>query len=336
MKRGSGSWTGGAAPASERAHWAYVQPRREEPPTAENIDWARNGIDSFILAKLKENGLAPAPEASRVTLIRRLYFDLIGLPPPWEEVQAFVRDTSPDAYDKLVDRLLADPRHGERWARHWLDLARYADTSGYEGDPENYHTWRYRDYVVDAFNDDKPYDQFVKEQIAGDEFVRSLSAEPLPAPQPEHVVALTFLRLAPFTEPRGERSRHELLSEMTSTVSSVFLGLTAGCAQCHDHKYDPVPIRDFYRLKAFFATVYVAPARSGDIFQIGGPQPAEFYRPGEKEWADKQRKEYQNELKRAEADFEAFQAVLLETLKAAKKPRNPKDARKLRPTQRRN
>ena len=314
------------APAPEKTHWALVQPRREEPPAAQNIQWARNGIDNFILAKLEENGLAPAQEASRETLIRRLHFDLIGLPPPWEEVQAFVRDTSPDAYDKLVDRLLADPRHGERWARHWLDLARYADTSGYEGDPENYHTWRYRDYVVDAFNKDKPYDQFIKEQIAGDEFVRSLSAGPLPAPESEHVVALTFLRLAPFTEPRGERSRHELLSEMAATVSSVFLGLTAGCAQCHDHKYDPIPIRDFYRLKAFFATVYVAPARSGDIFQIGGPQPAEFYRPGEKEWADEEREKYRSELKGAESEFEAFQAPLLERLKASKKEKSQGDA----------
>ena len=312
------------APTKESTHWAFVQPRRENPPEGADIQWARNGIDSFILSMLGDNGLAPAQEASRETLIRRLYFDLIGLPPPWEEVRAFVRDTSPVAYEKLVDRLLADPRHGERWARHWLDLARYADTSGYEGDPENYHTWRYRDYVVDAFNEDKPYDQFVKEQIAGDEFVRSLSATPLPPPEPEHVVALTFLRLAPFTEPRGERSRHELLSEMTATVSSVFLGLTAGCAQCHDHKYDPIPISDFYRLKAFFATVYIAPARPGDIFQIGGPQPAEFYRPGEKEWADREREKYQSELKEAEAEFEAFQAPLLERLRAARKE-NPPD-----------
>ena len=312
------------APVPDRTHWAFVQPRREELPATSDVQWARNGIDSFILAKLEETGLDPAREASRETLIRRLYFDLIGLPPPWEEVRAFVRDSSPDAYDNLVDRLLGDPRHGERWARHWLDLARYADTSGYEGDPENYHTWRYRDYVADAFNHDKPYDQFIKEQIAGDEFVRSLSAEPLPAPGPEHVVALTFLRLAPFTEPRGERSRHELLSEMTSTVSSVFLGLTAGCAQCHDHKYDPIPTRDFYRLKAFFATVYIAPARSGDIFQIGGPQPAEFYRPGEKEWADEQREQYQNELKATETEFEAFQEALLAKLKSAKREESRK------------
>ena len=322
------SWIRELAPrttsAAEKTHWAFVQPRREEPPAISEGQWPRNGIDNFILSKLEENGLTPAEEATRETLIRRLYFDLIGLPPPWEEVQAFVADDSADAYENLVDRLLADPRYGERWARHWLDLARYADTSGYEGDPENYHTWRYRDYVVDAFNDDKPYDQFVKEQIAGDEFVRSMSAEPLPAPEPEHVVALTFLRLAPFTEPRGERSRHELLTEMASTVSSVLLGLTAGCAQCHDHKYDPIPTRDFYRLKAFFATVYVAPARSGDIFQIGGPQPAAFYRPGEKEWADKTRAKYEKELRETEAAFKEFQGPLLGRLKAAIKE-NPED-----------
>ena len=307
-----------ALTSSGGMHWAFVKPEKRAPTPVRNQEWVRNGIDNFILSKLEEQGLESAKEADRRVLIRRLYFDLIGLPPPWEEVQAFAMDKSPTAYEDLVDRLLVDPRYGERWARHWLDLARYADTSGYEGDPENYHTWRYRDYVMDAFNNDKPYDQFVKEQIAGDEFVRSSSAGPLPAPKPEHVVAMTFLRLAPFTEPRGERSRHELLTEMTSTVSSVFLGLTAGCAQCHDHKYDPIPISDFYRMKAFFATVYVAPARSGDIFQIGGPQPAEFYRPGEKEWADQEREKYQKELKDAEAEFEEFRTPLLERLKAAK------------------
>ena len=315
-------WIRGLEPETadaEKPHWAFMQPRRDDPPAIADVEWARNGIDHFILSKLEAKGLTPAAEAPPKTLIRRLYFDLIGLPPTWEHVEAFVEDSSPDAYEKLVDHLLADPHYGERWARHWLDLARYADSAGYEGDPEYYHAWRYRDYVVDAFNNDKPYDRFVKEQIAGDEFVRSLSAGPLPAPEPEHTVALTFLRLAPITEPRGERSRHELLTEMTSTVSSVFLGLTAGCAQCHDHKYDPIPIRDFYRLKAFFSTVYMAPARSGDIFQIGGPQPAEFYRPGEKEWADREREKHEKELKEVEAEFEEFQAPLLRRLKAAKK-----------------
>ena len=233
-------------------HWAFVRPEKGPPLPVRNKEWVRNGIDNFILSKLEEEGLEAAKEADRRVLIRRLYFDLLGVPPPWEEVKAFVADTSLRAYSDLVDRLLGDPRYGERWARHWLDLARYADSNGYEGDPEYYHTWRYRDYVIDAFNDDKPYDQFIKEQIAGNEFAVVRGARVLPPPDPEKVVAMTFLRLAPFTEPRGERSRHELLTEMTSTVGSVFLGLTVGCAQCHDHKYDPIPTEDFYRMKAFF------------------------------------------------------------------------------------
>ena len=192
------------------------------------------------------------------------------------------RDSSPKAYEELVDRLLKSPQYGERWGRHWLDLARYADTNGYEGDPEFFHAWRYRDYVIDAFNNDKPYDEFIKEQLAGDEFAEVNSAGPLPLPEAEKVVALTFLRLAPFTEPRGEESRDILLSEMVTTTTSVFLGLTVGCAKCHDHKYDMVPTRDFYRTKAFFATVYIAPSARDDVQQLGGPEPAEFYRPGEK------------------------------------------------------
>src|SRR5262249_48278075 len=157
------------------------------------------------------------------------------------------------------------------------------------------HAWRYRDYVIDAFNNDKPYDQFIMEQIAGDEMASVMSATPPPPPEPEKVVALTFLRLAPFTEPRGEESRDLLLSEMTSRVSSVFLGLTVGCAKCHDHKYDMVPTRDFYRMKAFFATVQIEPSRADDFQQLGGPLPAEFYRPGEKEWVDQARAKYKKE-----------------------------------------
>jgi hypothetical protein len=256
-------------------------------------------------------------------LIRRLYFDLIGVPPTPEEVQTFLDSSAPNAYEELVDRLLADPRYGERWGRHWLDLARYADTNGYEGDPEFPHAWRYRDYVIDAFNSDKPYDQFVLEQIAGDEMAPVMSARPLSPPEPEKVVALTFLRLAPFTEPRGEESRDLLLSEMTSTVSSVFLGLTVGCAKCHDHKYDSVPTRDFYRMKAFFATVQIEPARADDIQQLGGPLPAEFYRPGEKAWADQARGKYRKELEAADAEFAELQKPLLEKLAASVKRDRP-------------
>ncbi|HEX2521804.1 MAG TPA: DUF1549 and DUF1553 domain-containing protein, partial [Terriglobia bacterium] len=275
----------------------------------------RNEVDAFVLSKLESQGLAPAPEADRRVLIRRLYFDLIGLPPTPQDVKTFVESSSPTAYEELVDQLLKDRRYGERWGRHWLDLARYADTNGYEGDPEFTHAWRYRDYVTDAFNNDKPYDEFIKEQIAGDELTPVLSAGPLPPPEPERVVALTFLRLAPFTEPRGEESRDILLSEMTSTVSSVFLGLTVGCAKCHNHKYDMVPTKDFYRMKAFFATVQIEPSRIDDVQQLGGPLPAKFYRTGEKEWIDRNRAQFQKELAAAEAEFTAFQEPLLEMLK---------------------
>jgi hypothetical protein len=274
-------------PTNSVAVWPFTPLADVLPPQVRHTDRLRNGIDHFILAALEERDLAPAPAASARTLVRRVHFDLIGLPPSPAEADAFVNDPDPKAYEKLVDKLLADARYGERWARFWLDLARYADTAGYEGDPDLPHAWRYRDYVIDAFNQDKPYDQFVIEQIAGDETEEIMGAGDLPGSKPEPTVALTFLRLAPFTEPRGDASRHEMLSEMTSTVSSVFLGLTVGCAQCHNHKYDRIPTKDFYRMKAFFSTVQLERPLPGDIFQIGGPLPAAFYRNGEQEWATK-------------------------------------------------
>ncbi|MEZ6063916.1 MAG: DUF1549 domain-containing protein [Planctomycetaceae bacterium] len=242
------------AHSQDERPWPFYSPKAASPPDMPS-DWIRNEIDSFVLRRLHDAGLRPAPEATRQQLIRRLYFDLIGLPPAPEDVDAFVSDKSEQAWADLVDRLLIDPRFGERWARLWLDVARYADTAGYEGDPDLPHAWRYRDYVIDAFNSDKPYDEFIREQIAGDEFEEIMGAGDLPETPAERVVAMTFLRLAPFTEPRGDESRHELLSEMTSTVGAVFLGLTVGCAKCHDHKYDDIPTKDFYRLKAFFSTV---------------------------------------------------------------------------------
>ena len=297
-------------------YWAFMKPLRHAAPKVQASDWARNEIDHFILGKLEDKGLSPSPEAQRSVLIRRLYFNLIGLPPPYEEVAEFVNDPSPTAYEDLVDRLLADPRYGERWARHWLDLARYADTNGYEGDRDFPHAWRYRDYVVDAFNHDKPYDRFVKEQIAGDEFFKVTSAAGYPPPaEPEQAVALTFLRLAPFTEPRGEETRDLLLSEMTTTVSTVFLGLTMGCAKCHDHKYDPIPARDFYRMKAFFAAVRIPRAK----IEVGGPLPAEFYRPGDKERFDARRSRHEEQLEDLKAQFEKFRKPLLERLTVAKR-----------------
>ena len=307
-----------AAAAPKQRYWAFVKPVKPPVPQAGG-EQARNEIDLFIADKLKAKGLAMAPEADRRTLIRRLYFDLLGVPPRPEEVKAFVESRSPAAYEDLVDCLLSDSRYGERWGRHWLDLARYADTNGYEGDPEWPHAWRYRNYVIDAFNQDKPYDLFIREQLAGDEIYPVPGAVPAPPPSPEQVVALSFLRLAPFNRtPVSDENRDSFLSEMTSTTGSVFLGLTVGCAKCHDHKYDSVPTRDFYRMKAFFATVQV-----GNTGRAGGAEPADFYRPGEKAWADRNREQYKKDLEAAEAKFKEFRKPLIERLAAQRKREKP-------------
>ena len=287
----------GQAEQPEQARrWPYTPLGQVVPPEVTNTNWVSNPVDAFILSRLEAKGIEPARLVKRRTLIRRLYFDLLGLPPEPDVADAFVNDRSPLAYERLVDRLLNDPRYGERWARYWLDLARYADTAGYEGDPDMPHAWRYRDYVIDSLNRDKPYDLFIREQIAGDEFNEIMGAGELPGMNAERTVALTFLRLAPFTEPRGDRSRHELLNEMTSTVSSVFIGLTMGCAQCHDHKHDAIPIDDFYRMQAFFSTVQLPPPERGDGFQIGGPMTAGFYRPHEPSLIESTRKILEREV----------------------------------------
>ena len=287
---------GQAEQPEQGSRWPFTPLGRVVPPGVTQTNWVSNPVDAFILSKLEAKGIEPAPLAKRRTLVRRLYFDLLGVPPGPDVANAFVNDRNPLAYGRLVDRLLNDPHYGERWGRYWLDLARYADTAGYEGDPDMPHAWRYRDYVIDSLNRDKPYDLFIREQIAGDEFNEIMGAGELPGMDAERTVALTFLRLAPFTEPRGDRSRHELLSEMTSTVSSVFLGLTMGCAQCHDHKYDAIPTDDFYRMQAFFSTVQLPPPERGDGFQIGGPLPAAFYRPHERSLIESTRKKLEREV----------------------------------------
>ncbi|MGE3818861.1 MAG: DUF1549 domain-containing protein, partial [Isosphaeraceae bacterium] len=230
---------------ADRAFWSFQPLTHPEPPTVDDEGWARNPIDQFLFARLKAAGLSPAPEADRRTLIRRLTFDLWGLPPDPAEVEAFAADESPEAYERLVERLLASPHYGERWARHWLDLARYAESDGYRQDAYRPDAWRYRDYVVDAFNRDKPYDQFVAEQIAGDE---------LNPDSPESRVAVGFLRLGTYEynqrDVPGQWSA--ILNDLTDVTGDVFLGLGIGCARCHDHKFDPILQRDYYRLQAFF------------------------------------------------------------------------------------
>ena len=244
-------WIGQFKPAQEPAEASGWSPfrasSRPDPPRVSHEKWTRNPIDRFILARLEEQGIDPAPEADRRLLMRRVYFNLIGEPPSSEEVEAFLADEGHGAYDRLVDKLLGDPRYGERWGRHWLDLARYADSTGGEANRELYHIWRYRDYVIDAFNSDKPYQDFVKEQLAADEFA--------PA-DPDKRVATAFLRLGAPPQSQIRRvARQQHLNELTGTVGSVFLGLSLSCAQCHDHKYDPLPTKDFYRFQAFFLPI---------------------------------------------------------------------------------
>jgi hypothetical protein len=226
-------------------HWAFVKPRRPNLPTVHQTDWPRQGLDYFVLARLEQEGLHPSPEADRFTLLRRLSFDLRGLPPTPAEVDAFARDQSPDAYEKAVDRMLADPAYGERRARVWLDLARYADSAGYGSDPLR-TIWRYRDWVIDAFNRDLPYDRFTIEQIAGDL---------LPDPTPEQRMATAFHRNT-MTNTEGGTDREEFrvaaVKDRVDTTFQVWMGLTMGCAKCHNHKFDPLSQLDYYRFYALF------------------------------------------------------------------------------------
>jgi hypothetical protein len=230
-------------------HWAFQPvPSRTAPPRAAGGIAPEHPIDAFLLAKLKAAGLGLAPPASRETLLRRVTLDLVGLPPTPAETQAFVSDPSPEAWEKVLDRLLASPGYGERWGRHWLDLARYAETDGFEHDAVRPHSWRYRDYVIRSFNEDKPYDRFIREQIAGDELWPGDS---------EALVATGFNLLGPDMVDSSDQvqRRHLTLNDMTDTVAAVFLGLTLGCARCHNHKFEPLSQRDYYRLQAFFTPV---------------------------------------------------------------------------------
>ncbi len=227
------------------AHWAYVKPVRSEVPPVRDRHWPITGIDHFILARLEKEGLKPTPAADRHALVRRLALDLTGLPPTIEEADRFVRDTSPDAYEKLVDRLLAAPAYGERWAQVWLDLARYADSQGFANDP-NRTIWRYRDWVIQALNDNLPYDRFTIEQLAGDL---------LPNPTPAQLIATGFHRNT-LTNTEGgtqpEEFRSSAVVDRVNTTLQVWMGTTIACAQCHNHKYDPFSQKEFYQLYAIF------------------------------------------------------------------------------------
>ncbi|MDB5353012.1 MAG: Protein of unknown function (DUF1553)/Protein of unknown function [Planctomycetota bacterium] len=231
---------------AQKTHWAFLPPKRPAVPATTRSDWSRNPIDRFILKDLEDVGLSPAAEADKLALIRRVRFDLTGLPPSPREVDTFLADVRPDAYEHLVDRLLTSPEYGERWARPWLDLARYSESDGFKSDKTRPNAWRYRDWVIKALNADLPYDRFVSLQLAGDEV----------APEdPDSFIATGFNRNYPFEDNNMVPGLNQqlMLDDMTDTSSSVFLGLTVGCARCHDHKYDPISQKDYYRIEALFA-----------------------------------------------------------------------------------
>jgi hypothetical protein len=246
---------------TSRLPYAWQPLQRPAEPVVNQKDWARTPIDAFILAKIEAKGLKLSPETDRSTFIRRATLDVWGLIPSPEEVAAFVNDTSPDAYEKLVDRLLASPRYGERQARRWLDFARYADSTGFQNDPTRPNMWRYRDYVINSFNEDKPYAQFIKEQLAGDEI----------APGNQSIMVATGF-LAGYPDNYNSRDlvdrKYQIATDMTDTVGQAILGTTVGCARCHDHKFDKFSQKDYFSLQAFFANTSEAmklPAAEGDV-----------------------------------------------------------------------
>jgi hypothetical protein len=283
----------------DRGHWSLQPVKRPALPTVKNAQWVKNPIDAFVLAKLEAKKLTPNPPASRQELLRRITFDLTGLPPTPAEVEAFLQDTAPDAYPRLVDRLLESPRFGEKWARHWLDLVRYAETNSFERDNPKPNVWRYRDYIIRAFNSDKPYDQFLTEQLAGDELGRT---------DGDAIIATGYYRLGIWDDEPSDPvlARYDGLDDIVATTGQVMLGLTFDCARCHNHKIDPIAQKDYYRLLAFFHNI--------NHFRNGGPtdEAAIFISPEatqayeEKERAlQKQRNEVQEKITSIEADFRA-------------------------------
>ena len=232
----------------QRAKWSFSPPRRPAVPAVRDTAWPAGSIDAFILRALEDKGLAPNPPADKLTLLRRVTFDLTGLPPTPAEQRAFLADDSLDAYARLVDRLLDSPRYGERWAQHWLDVVRYAETDGFKEDAFRPDAHKYRDYVIRVFNADLPYDRFIRQQLAGDE---------LESENPDALIATGLNRLYPdeYNAANVRQRRQEIHDDLTDTTSLAFLGLTIGCAQCHDHKFDPISQVEYYRLQAFFAAL---------------------------------------------------------------------------------
>ena len=322
-------WPSPAAPdpatAKAVTHWSFQPIQRPMEPTVSDPSWVRNPIDSFVLARLDQERLRPSPEAPKVTLIRRTHLDLIGLLPSPEEVTEFVGDARPDAYERLVDQLLASPHYGERWGRHWLDLARYADSNGYNNDFER-QIWMYRDWVIAALNRDMPFDQFTVEQIAGDL---------LPDATEDHIVATGFQRNTLLNLEGGidfEQYRVEAVVDRVNTTGVTFLGLTLGCARCHDHKYDPVSQREFYQFFAFFNSIdELSGEFKNDAGRARAQEPVlEFGTPEQYE----RRKALRAQLEVMEQELKSYEEQLLAKQPEWESSLNEEALAKLRPGQR--
>jgi hypothetical protein len=280
---------------AQKSFWSFQPVKKPAVPEVKNKQWVKSPIDAFVLAKLEEKQLQPNKAADKLTLLRRITIDLTGLPPTLDEIQAFLNDNSPNAYEKVIDRLLGSPAYGERWGRHWLDVARYADSDGFKADATRPNIWRYRDYVIQSFNEDKPYDRFIREQIAGDELYPG---------DPDALVAMGFNRhWIDETNAAGLLTRRqETLDEITNVTGAAFLGLTVACARCHDHKYDPILHKDYYQLQAFFANT-----GTGD-----GPIPLKD--PEERRKYDAQKAVWDEKTK----DIRAEMATILEPLRRSR------------------
>lgn len=273
--------------SAQLKHWAYKPVIKPAVPVVKDRSWIKTDVDAFILRDLEQNQLTPSKPVDKVTLLRRATFDLTGLPPTQGETTSFLADKSPKAFERVVDRLLASPQYGEKWARHWLDLARYAESEGFKADETRPNAWRYRDYVIKSFNADKPYDRFVQEQIAGDE---------LWPDNPDALVATGFNRHYPDESNARNlmQRRQEILNDITDTVGSVFLATTIGCARCHNHKYDPVLQQDYYKLQAFFAAT-----RAKDDFVLVSAAEQEQYKQKFRIWQE-QTKELREQIQQIE------------------------------------
>lgn len=297
----------------ERSHWAFQPVRRSDVPQVRQSALVHNPIDAFLLARLEPEGLSFSKPATRGDLIRRVTFDLTGLPPTPEEIAAFQADTADDAYERLIDRLLASPHYGEHWGRYWLDVVRYAETAGYNADPLRPLAWKYRDYVITALNNDVPYDRFVQEQLAGDELFPDNA---------QAVLATGYTLLWPDESNASNilLARQDALNDLTSNVGSVFLGMSIGCAQCHDHKFDALPQKDFYRLQAFFSGIVRC-----DNSPVGKPDQLAAYTEQLAQWREQtaglrdelHRLEYQARVKASGDRRMKFPAVVLEAIDTA-------------------